>query len=124
MLYKQELSGIPLLPVPKCTDRYASYIVAAERFLLPLSGEVLVVDYHERKDNYALVSRFFSDGDNWLTVREWPAKAWTKQTPIDGYYGAASDKTWSTPESTEAAAFLAFNAEYRYYPRRAKESAA
>lgn len=124
MLYKKELSGIPLLPVPKCKDRYATYIVAAERFLLPQSGEVLVVDYHERKDNYALVARFFSDGDNWLTVREWPAKAWTKQTPIDGYYGASSDKTWSTPESAEAAAFLAVNAEYRYYPQRAKKSAA
>lgn len=124
MLYKNELSGIPLLPIPKCTDRHATYIVAAERFLLPRSGEVLVVDYRKRKDNYALVARFFSDGDNWLTVREWPAEAWTKQSPIVGYCCAASAETWNTPESAEAAKFLLFDAEYRHYPPSAKESAA
>lgn len=84
MLVKNELSGIPLLPVPECNDKHAQVICPVWLVELPRSGTVLVVDYYESGAQYPaeLSARFFSDGNRWLTVREWPAKIWTTQQPV------------------------------------------
>ena len=82
MLYRKELSGIPLLPVPACEDARAHLICAVQVVELPNSGEILVADYFSPEEPYSLYARFFSDGNSWLTVREWPAQNWTKQQPV------------------------------------------
>ena len=82
MLVKKELSGIPLLPVPACEGERAHLICAVQIVELPKSGKVLVADYFSPEEPYSLYARFFSDGNGWLTVREWPAQSWTKQQPV------------------------------------------
>lgn len=105
MLYKNELSGIPLLPVPACDDEHAQIICAVQIVELPKSGRVLAADYFSPEEPYSLYARFFSDGNTWLTVREWPARSWTKQQPVSWQrtwqFGPAD--AWSPEDDAELA---------------------
>lgn len=105
MLVKKELSGIPLLPVPACDDEHAQMICAVQIVELPKSGRVLAADYFSPEEPYSLYARFFSDGNTWLTVREWPARSWTKQQPVSWQrtwqFGPAD--VWSPEDDAELA---------------------
>ena len=105
MLVKKELSGIPLLPVPACEGKHAHLICAVQIVELPKSGKVLVADYFSPEEPYSLYARFFSDGNSWLTVREWPAQSWTKQQPVSwqrSWQFGAGD-VWSPADDAELA---------------------
>lgn len=105
MLVKKELSGIPLLPVPACEGKHAHLICAVRIVELPKSGKVLVADYFSPEEPYSLYARFFSDGNSWLTVREWPAQSWTKQQPVSwqrSWQFGAGD-VWSPADDAELA---------------------
>lgn len=105
MLVKKELSDIPLLPVPACDDEHARMICAVRIVELPKSGRVLAADYFSPEEPYSLYARFFSDGNAWLTVREWPAQSWTKQQPVSWQrtwqFGPAD--VWSPEDDAELA---------------------
>ena len=80
-------------------------ICAVQIVELPKSGRVLAADYFSPEDPYILYARFFSDGNTWLTVREWPAQNWTKQQPVSWQrtwqFGPAD--VWSPKDDAELA---------------------
>ena len=76
MLYKKELSSVPLLPVPKIKTE-TLYTVAAEIRELPKSGRVLIADMFCKKD---LKLRFVSDGTTYQLTTKWPPD-WSQRTP-------------------------------------------
>lgn len=76
MLYKKELSSVPLLPVPKIKTEKL-YTVAAEILELPKSGRVLIADMFCKKD---LKLRFVSDGTSYQLTTKWPPD-WSQRTP-------------------------------------------
>ena len=121
MLYKKELSEIPLLPVPACESEHAHLICAVQIVDLPKSGEVLAADYFSPEEPYSLYARFFSDGDSWLTVREWPAQNWTKQQPVSWYHSfqfGAGD-VWSPADDVELALSFLPVSDYFFRPMAA-----
>lgn len=105
MLVKKELSGIPLLPVPACEDERAHLICAVQIVELPKSGRVLAADYYAPEEPHSLYARFFSDGNTWLTVREWPAQSWTKQQPVSWHrtWQFGANDVWSPEDDAELA---------------------
>lgn len=121
MLVKNELSGIPLLPVPACDDECAHLICAVQIVERPKSGKVLVADYFSPEEPYSLYARFFSDGNTWLTVREWPAQSWTKQQPvslcISWQFGAGY--VWSPEDDAELALSFLPVSDYFHRPMAA-----
>lgn len=76
MLYKKELSSVPLLPVPKIKTEKL-YTVAAEILELPKSGRVLFVDLFCKKK---FILRFASDGKTYQLTTTWPPD-WSQRTP-------------------------------------------
>ncbi len=79
MLYKKELSEIPVGDMPEI-DAPGSYMASARVVERKRSGRILVVDYF-RKDKKAIVFRFCTDGKNYLTVNHDNGGAWTEQNP-------------------------------------------
>lgn len=88
MLIKEELRGIPLLPVPSVQTQThrADYLTAVDRVELKRSGEVLVADIYHAKDE-SLYARFFSDGKGYYTCNSWPDGAFGKSNPAHGWWG-------------------------------------
>lgn len=83
MLIKKELAEIPVLPIPKlekCERSNSGYIAAVDKVNLPRSGEILVVDFFEKKAKRHVI-RFLSDGKNYLTCCGWPATSWMERNP-------------------------------------------
>lgn len=102
MLYKNEIAGIPLLPIPSAPKNktgYYHYLAAAEIYELPRSGRLLVTDIYGAKDE-KFVKRFVTDGKNFASCDEWPADRWGKAGPKGtSWYG----DFYSTPENNELA---------------------
>lgn len=77
MLFKKELSEIPVAPMPELDGRY---VASAQIVELKKSGRILVVDFYRYDKQFCC--RFFSDGKKYLTCTEWPAQAWTESHPM------------------------------------------
>ena len=78
MLVKVELSKTSPLECPKAKkggERAKSFVCAAKIENVPKCGRVLVADVFDRKSR-ELKLRFFSDGQNAILCKEWPAKEW------------------------------------------------
>lgn len=113
MIYKNEIAGIPLLPMPRVPEgekRHCRYSAAAEIYELPRSGRLLVTDIYAVK-NEAFVKRFVTDGKNFASCDEWPADKWGKAGPKgNGWYG----DFYSTTEGNKLAAeFLGTQHKWR-----------
>lgn len=76
MLFKKELSEIPVAPMPELDGRY---VASAQIVELKKSGRILVVDFYRYDKQFCC--RFFSDGKNYLTCTEWPAEGWKEAHP-------------------------------------------
>lgn len=90
MLFKKELSEIPLLNPPKLEGRF---LAASRTCELKKSGIVLVVDFFSGRSG-ELVARFFSDGKHFATCTEWPAQSWKESNPrsYTGYRNVEASK--------------------------------
>lgn len=77
MLFKKELSEIPVAPMPELSGRY---VASAQIVELKKSGRILVVDFYRYDKQFCC--RFFSDGKNYLTCTDWPAQVWTESHPM------------------------------------------
>ena len=91
MLYKKELSEIPIGKMPKIDDAsMRNYVATAQVVELKRSGKVLVVDFFKR-ENKSLEFRFCADGKNYCTRT---GDVWTEQNPRTwiGYNNADSRK--------------------------------
>ena len=91
MLYKKELSTIPVGEMPEIEDAAKrDYVATAQVVELKWSGKILVVDFFNRKKK-SLTHRFFTDGKNYCTRNADTGDAWTEQNPRTwmGYYSAA-----------------------------------
>lgn len=83
MLSKKELeqTAIQAYPnLPRKKGKQEKYIAAVQVLSLKRSGNILVIDVFQREDK-ALKLRFFSDGNTFLSCKEWPAKEWSKKIP-------------------------------------------
>ena len=111
MLYKKELSTIPVGEMPKVEDAAnRSYVATAQVVELKRSGKILVVDFFSRKEK-CLSHRFCTDGKNYQTMSAHSGNTWTEQNPRTwmGYYSAAD-----RPEDVEIARnFLHITKPYR-----------
>ena len=90
MLYKKELSDIPVGKMPKIDEATRCEFAATAKVVeLKRSGKILVVDFFQRKDESHAI-RFCTDGKNYLTMNVW--KVWTEQNPRTwmGYGSAAA----------------------------------
>ena len=90
MLYKKELSTIPVDKMPEIKDAAKREFVATAQVVeLKRSGKILVVDFFNRKEK-RLTHRFCTDGKNYQTQSLWSGGAWTEQNPRThiGYYAA------------------------------------
>lgn len=100
MLVKRELSGIPVLSVPKApSKKNADYLAAAQIAELPQSGKILNVDYFREGK---LFSRFFTNGENYIVYHA-KGEKWGNGYPIPCNGGGCSywchDSIYCTNES-------------------------
>lgn len=79
MLYKKELSAIPIGEMPEIKTTYG-HIATAQVVELKRSGRILVVDFFKREDK-SLASRFCTDGKNYCTRNAATGDVWTEQNP-------------------------------------------
>ncbi len=82
MLVKKELMTVPIQSCPK-EFRKQNYFAAAQIATLPKSGGILTVDFFQKGN---LLSRFYSDGKNYIVWREDP-KQWGSGYPVPGCSG-------------------------------------
>ncbi len=82
MLVKKELMTVPIQSCPK-EFRKQNYFAAAQIATLPKSGRILTVDFFQKG---SLLSRFYSDGKNYIVWREAP-KLWGSGYPVPGCSG-------------------------------------
>lgn len=81
MLYKKELSAIPIGEMPEIDDDAGrDYVATAQVVELKRSGQILVVDFFEKKTK-SLASRFCTDGKNYCTRNASTGDTWTEQNP-------------------------------------------
>ena len=80
MLYKKELSGIPVGKMPEIDAAGREFVATAQVVELKRSGKILVVDFFDRKEKQ-LSHRFCSDGKNYCTMNVRNGNAWTEQNP-------------------------------------------
>ena len=83
LLFKKELSQIPLLEFPRLKKeerRQYQYAAAVGFCELKKSGKVVTVDIFDVKSK-ALKLRFFSDGIKFLVCSDWTTKEWSKRNP-------------------------------------------
>ena len=110
MLYKKELSAIPVGKIPEIEDAAKrDYVATAQVVELKRSGKILVVDFFNRKEK-RLSHRFCTDGKTYQTQTLWSGGAWTEQNPRHhiGYCSAAD-----RPEDVKIAKdFLHINRSY------------
>lgn len=79
MLYKKELSEIPIGEMPDVETSY-SHIATAQVVELKRSGKILVVDFFD-KQSKSLAYRFCTDGKNYCTRSAKTGDVWTEQNP-------------------------------------------
>lgn len=89
MLFKKELSEIPVAPMPELDGRY---VASAQIVELKKSGRILVVDFYRYDKQFCC--RFVSDGKNYMTCAELPAQTWGETHPRS----LADDHADATPE--------------------------
>lgn len=109
MLYKKELSAIPIDKMPEIDTIYDN-IAAARVVELKRSGKILVVDFFD-KQSKSLAYRFCTDGKNYCTRSAQTGDVWTEQNPRTwlGYCSAAD-----RPEDVKIAEdFLHAKTHYR-----------
>ena len=90
MLYKKELSDIPVGKMPRIDNAAGhDYVAPAKVVELKRSGKVLVVDFFNRKEK-SLTHRFCTDGKTYQTQSLWSGGDWTEQNPRAhiGYFAA------------------------------------
>ena len=81
MLYKKELSAIPIGKMPQIDDASGrDYVATAQVVELKRSGRILVVDFFDKKGK-SLASRFCTDGNNYCTRNADTGDVWTEQNP-------------------------------------------
>lgn len=80
MLYKKELTDIPVGKMPEIDAAGRSYVATAQVVELKRSGKILVVDFFDRKEKQ-LSYRFCSDGKNYCTMNVRNGNTWTEQNP-------------------------------------------
>lgn len=80
MLYKKELSAIPIGKMPEIDANGRSYVAAAQVVELKRSGKILVVDFFDTKKK-SFASRFCTDGKNYCTRIAATGDVWTEQNP-------------------------------------------
>ena len=111
MLYKKELSAIPVGKMPQIEATGRSYVASAQVVELKRSGKILVVDFFDRK-NKSLSHRFCTDGKNYCTRSAHSGEAWTEQNPLAAIgYGYAADRE---EDAKIAAEFLNAGRHYRH----------
>ena len=91
MLYKKELSTIPVGKMPEIEDAARREFVATAQVVeLKRSGKILVVDFFSKKEK-RLSHRFCTDGKTYQTMNAQSGDAWTEQNPRAwmGYCSAA-----------------------------------
>ena len=88
MLYKSELSKIPIGEMPEFQTDYR-HIATAQVVELKRSGKILVVDFY-RRDKKEILFRFCTDGKNHKTQSLWNSGGWTECNPRAhiGYFSA------------------------------------
>lgn len=93
MLIKKEIEGIALLPMYQ-THKECSNTLAVDIVKLPRSGRILVADIYETEKKQFLM-RFVSDGNNFISCKEWPPKVWVQQNPRKwtGWRTVSDEKT-------------------------------
>ena len=93
MLYKKELSAIPIGNMPEIGDASRrDYVATAQVVELKRSGRILVVDFFNRNKK-SLTHRFCTDGKTYQTQSLWSGGAWTEQNPRTHIgYGYAADR--------------------------------
>ena len=79
MLYKKELSAIPIGDMPEIETSY-NHIATAQVVELKRSGKILVVDFFDNKKK-SHASRFCTDGKNYCTRNAATGDVWTEQNP-------------------------------------------
>ena len=111
MLYKKELSAIPVGKMPEIEATGRSYVATAQVVELKRSGRILVVDFFDRRDE-RLSHRFCTDGKNYCTRSAHSGEAWTEQNPraTIGYCDAADREE----DAKIAAEFLNAGRHYRH----------
>ena len=89
MLYKKELTDIPVGKMPEIDATGREFVATAQVVELTRSGKILVVDFFNRKEKRP-VNRFCTDGKNYCTRGAQPGDAWTEQNPRTwmGYYSS------------------------------------
>ena len=80
MLYKKELTDIPVGKMPEIDAAGREFVATAQVVELKRSGKILVVDFFNRKEKQ-LSHRFCSDGKNYCTMNVRNGNAWTEQNP-------------------------------------------
>lgn len=90
MLYKKELSAIPIGKMPQIDTGRRDYVATANVVELKRSGKILVVDFFDSKKK-SLASRFCTDGKNYCTRNAATGDVWTEQNPRVwmGYFASA-----------------------------------
>lgn len=103
MLYKKELTDIPVGKMPKIEANSRRYVASAQMVDLKRSGRILVVDFFKKQDASHAI-RFCTDGKNYCTMDMQTGGVWTEQNPraLVGYGEAAAQKS----DTEIAAGFL------------------
>ena len=80
MLYKKELSAIPIGRMPDIDAAGREFVATAQVVELKRSGKILVVDFFKRFDK-SFAHRFCTDGKNYCTKNAATGDVWTEQNP-------------------------------------------